>query len=58
MDDVHNIFRVIVFQKLKNFKFHTSLVVILFFVLYYFHRNFFACFVVNAFEGGSEGAFA
>lgn len=47
MHNIHNILRVILFQKLQNFQFDTSLVHILLLVFNNFQRNLLACFVVN-----------
>lgn len=58
MDDVHDILRVILLQKLKNFELYTCLVNVLLFIFDYFERNFIARLVVDTLQGGAEAPLA
>lgn len=58
MDDVHDVLGVVVLQELKDLKLNSSLIVVFLFVLDDFHADFFARFVIQAFERGAEGALA
>ena len=57
VDDVHRVIGVVLFQKLKDFKFYASLVIILLLIFYDFKRDWFFCLVVEALECDSEGSF-
>jgi len=51
---VHNILRVILFQKLQNFKFNSRLVHIFLLVFDYFQGDFTPCLVVNTLQSGAK----
>ena len=58
MDDIHDIFCIVLLQILQNFKFHTCLIVVLLFILNNFNCDFFLVFVINASQGSAKRAFS
>lgn len=58
MHHVHNILRVILFQKLQNFKFNSRLVHIFLLVLDYFQSDFTPCLVINTLQSGAKWSFS
>ena len=58
VDDVHNVFMIVLSQVLQDLKLDTCLIVIFLFILYYFDCYFSLLFVVKAAESCAERSFA
>ena len=54
VDHIHDIVRVILLEKRKNFEFYACLVLIFLFIFDYFNCYCFLCFVIKAFESLSK----